>query len=82
MISRVVPGYVVLSRMIAWPRRSDAFTASVAATMKLTSGSLNFDSGVGTQIEIASGSWSRFGSVVAEKRPAFTCSRARHRSRP
>ena len=41
---------------MAWPRRSAAFTASVAATMKLTSGSLNFESGVGTQIEIASGS--------------------------
>ena len=42
--------------MIAWPGRSARFTASVAATMKQTSGSLNLESGVGTQIEIASGS--------------------------
>ena len=47
-------------------------TASVAATMKLTSGSLNFDSGVGTQIDTASGSARRRMSVVALKRPACT----------
>ena len=62
---------------MAWPRRSRFFTASVAATMKLTSGSLNLDSGVGTQIEIASGSDRRAMSVVELKRPhsmaSFSC---------
>ncbi len=58
--------------MIAWPLRRVRFTASVAATMKLTSGSLNFESGVGTQMEIASGSPSRSASVVASKRPEST----------
>ena len=48
--------------------------ALVAATMKLTSGSLNLESGVGTQIEIASGSLSRDPSVVATKRPSFSIS--------
>ncbi len=51
--------------MIACPERSVLVTAFVAATMKDTSGSLYFDSGVGTQMEIASGSDSRDGSVVA-----------------
>src|SRR5690606_24510408 len=47
MISRVVPGYVVLSRMITCPLRSVDLIASVAATMNDTSGSLYLDSGVG-----------------------------------
>ena len=68
----MVPGYVVLSRMIAWPERSVRFTASVAATMKLTSGSLNLESGVGTQMEMASASARRSMSLVALKRPSLT----------
>src|ERR1043166_3968914 len=39
--------------------------------MKLTSGSLNFDSGVGTQIEIASASRRQAPSLVAMKRSPF-----------
>ena len=58
--------------MIACPRRRVRLTASVAATMKLTSGSLNLESGVGTQMEIASGSASRSMSLVALSRPPRT----------
>src|SRR2546427_1791885 len=49
--SRVVPGYVVDSSTTSWPCRRVCFTELVAASTKLTSGSLVLDSGVGTRSE-------------------------------
>src|SRR5487761_2151754 len=70
--SSVVPGYVVDSRMTRRPGCAYSAIFSVAATMKLMSGSLVFRNGVGTQMLIVSSSEMIEKSVVAVSLPAST----------
>ena len=72
--SCVVPGYVVDSSTTSWPGRMMAATASAALTMKEMSGSFDLPSGVGTQMMMASQSFSAATSSAAPSRPAATSS--------
>ena len=54
--SSVVPGYVVDSSTTSCPGRRMRATSAAAATMCVMSGSLDLESGVGTQITMTSAS--------------------------
>ena len=72
MTSSVVPGYVVLSSTISWPRRRWGRSCSTAERMNEMSGSLLFRSGVGTQMTMASASAAASNEVDAVSRPLAT----------
>src|SRR5438094_641077 len=68
--SSVVPGYDVDSRTTSSPGRNPAATCSAAATTNERSGSLDFRSGVGTQMTTTSLRSNTEQSAVASYRPA------------
>src|SRR5438093_2366525 len=68
--SSVVPGYVVDSRTTSWPGLNRAATSPAAATTKEMSGSLDFRSGVCTQMITTSLRSSTEKSDVATYRPS------------
>src|SRR5438094_3369334 len=68
--SSVVPGYDVDSRTTSSPGRNPAATCSAAATTNEMSGSLDFRSGVGTQMMTTSLCSNTAPSAVASYRPA------------
>src|SRR6184192_3491885 len=70
--SSVVPGYVVDSSTMSWPARRMRATSSVAATMWEMSGSLDFPSGVGTQMMMASAAVSAAIPSATTRRRAVT----------